>query len=364
MNTISVKLDRIASSTRNARLSFEAVLGSSVVAREGYVVAVRVLSDKSTYNVVEDVSGRMTALRSGDILAGTLGSRRALRGYAGETPARLEPGDEIHVLNLGGVLGRCTSANPDLGPPFRAELLGAVLAFPALGDRVGRPAHIRSGAVAPSDALECRLPVVWVSGTCMNAGKTAAATEIVRGLARSGLRTAAAKLTGVALMRDALQMRDAGAVEALTFNDAGLAATHPGDTVAVARGILNRLARGRPDVIVAELGDGVLGEYGVEDVLSDPGLMELGAAHVLCAGDPVGCWGAARLFGERFGLPLTVVSGPATDNEVGRSFVESTLGLPARNALSDPAGLVTVVRRALEAWKAPPAAVPAAGARA
>jgi hypothetical protein len=113
-------------------------------------------------------------------------------------------------------------------------------------------------------------------------------------------------------MRDALQMRDVGAIETLTFNDAGLAATHPGDTVAVARGILNRLARARPGAIVAELGDGVLGEYGVEDVLSDPGLMALGAAHVLCAGDPVGCWGAARLFDERFGRHFRR-HGPATE---------------------------------------------------
>lgn len=362
MNTISVKLDRIASSTRNARVSFDAVLDSRVIAREGYVVAVRVLTDKPNYNVVEDVTGRLISLRSGDLLAGTLGSRRALRGYAGETPSHLAPGDEIHVLNLGGVLGRCTSANPELGPPFRAELLGAVLSFPALGDRVGRAAHIRNGAVVPSDALACHVPVVWVSGTCMNAGKTVAATEIVRGLSRAGLRTAAAKMTGVALMRDALQMRDAGAIEALTFNDAGFAATHPGGALAIARGILNRLARARPDVIVAELGDGVLGEYGVEDVLCDPALMELGVAHVLCAGDPVGCWGAARLFAERFGLKLTAVSGPATDNDVGRTFVERTLGLPARNALSDPRGLVAIVRDALAAWRARAGIERAAGA--
>ena len=45
----------------------------------------------------------------------------------------------------------------------------------------------------------------------MNAGKTVAATELVRGLARSGVRVAAVKLTGVSLMRDTLSMLDAGA---------------------------------------------------------------------------------------------------------------------------------------------------------
>ena len=121
-------------------------------------------------------------------------------------------------------------------------MLGAILAFPELGDRVGRPAHIRDRAVPPADTLESRIPVVYVAGTCMNAGKTVAATELVRGLARGGLRVAAAKLTGVSLMRDALSMLDAGAVAALTFNDVGIASTHAGVTVTTAKGIFNRLA--------------------------------------------------------------------------------------------------------------------------
>ena len=118
------------------------------------MLAVRILEDKSTYNTVEDVTGRMVALRAGDVLAGTLGTRRALRGYAGVVPTHIAVGDTIEVLNLGGILGRCTSVNPDIGPPFQAEVLGAILAFPELGDRVGRPAHIRDRAVPPADTLE------------------------------------------------------------------------------------------------------------------------------------------------------------------------------------------------------------------
>ena len=233
--TSRVRLDRISSSTRNAALPPEVIVGDGIVAAEGYVLAVRILEDKSTYNTVEDVTGRMLALRAGDVLAGTLGTRRALRGYAGVVPTHIAVGDTIEVLNLGGILGKCTSVNPEIGPPFKAEVLGAVLAFPELGDRVGRPAHIRDRAVPPADVLESRIPVVYVAGTCMNAGKTVAATELVRGLARGGLRVGAAKLTGVSLMRDALSMLDAGAVAALTFNDVGSASTHAGVTVTTAR---------------------------------------------------------------------------------------------------------------------------------
>ncbi|MGH7538027.1 MAG: hypothetical protein ACREMF_05295, partial [Gemmatimonadales bacterium] len=224
--TTRLKLDRIASSTKNAALPRDVIVGDEIVAEEGYVLAVRILEDKSTYNTIEDTTGRMLALRAGDALAGTLGARRALRGYAGVVPERIAVGDVLHVLNLGGILGRCTSANPEIGPPFRAEVLGAILAFPDLGDRIGSPAHIRDHAIPPADRLESAVPVVYVAGTCMSAGKTSAATELVRGLARGGLRVAAAKLTGVALMRDALSMLDAGAFDALTFNDAGAASTH------------------------------------------------------------------------------------------------------------------------------------------
>lgn len=354
VRTTRVRLDRIASATRNLRLVPEVIVGDQIVAAEGHALAVRLLTDKSTYNTVEDVSGRMMALRSGDVLAGVLGIRRALRGYAGDVPSHIAVGDRIDVLNLGGILGRCTSQNPDIGPPFMAEVLGCILSFPELGDRVGRPASIRENAIAPADILECQLPVVFVAGTCMNAGKTVAATELVRGLARSGQRVAAVKLTGVSLMRDTLSMLDAGAVTALTFNDAGLASTHPGTTVTVARGLLNKLAGDRtlrPDIIVAELGDGILGEYGVQDILLDPGLSALGAAWIVAAPDPVACWGANELFQHRFKLAITAITGPATDNEVGRDYIGGALGLPAHNALRDAAGLLETTRESVIAWQ-------------
>jgi hypothetical protein len=353
VRTTRVSLNRIASSTKNAALAGDVIVGDEIIAQEGYVLAVRILTDKSSYNTIEDLSGRMVSLRKGDVLAGVLGTRRALRGYAGVVPETLSVGDTIDVLNLGGILGKCISQNPEIGPPFQAEVLGSVLAFPELGDRVGRPAHIRDRGVPIADRLESPVPVVYIVGTCMNAGKTVAATELVRGLALSGLRVAAAKLTGVSLMRDTLSMLDAGAVSALTFNDTGIASTHAGVTVTSTKGIFNKLANmkgNRPDVIVAELGDGILGEYGVQDILRDPELMSVGAAFVMAAPDPVGCWGAHRLFTDQFKLPITVITGPATDNDVGRDYVKAALGLPAHNAKRDAEGLCQVVLDALASF--------------
>jgi hypothetical protein len=352
--TSRLRLDRISSSTRNAGLSDEVIIGNEILAEEGFVIAIRILEDKSSYNSMEDLGGRLVRLRAGDVMAGTLGNRRALRGYAGEVPASIAVGDTIDVLNLGGILGHCTSINPEIGPPFKAEVLGAVLAFPELGDRVGRPAHIRDNAITPAEVINEPIPIVFVAGTCMHSGKTVAATELVRGLSRAGKRVGAVKLTGVSLMSDAMSMSDAGAVAELTFNDAGAASTRPGMTVSVARGLLNKLTEplgARPDVVVAELGDGILGEYGVQDILAAPDLTELAAAWVVAAPDPVGCWGAHQLMSGEYGLTISVLTGPATDNDVGSDYISAKLGLPAHNARRDSAGLVACVEQALARWQ-------------
>ena len=242
VTTTRVRLDRICSSTRNAAPRGGGHRRRGDRRRRG-LRAGGPHPDRQVDATTRSRTSRGGWSRSAPATSSPApsASRRALRGYAGEVPSHIAVGDTIDVLNLGGILGRCTSANPDIGPPFQAEVLGAVLAFPELGDRVGRPAHIRDGAIPASDALELEAPVVYVAGTCMNAGKTVAATELVRGLARARPARRGGKLTGVSLMRDTLPMQDAGAVAALTFNDAGAASTHAGMTVPVATGLFNHL---------------------------------------------------------------------------------------------------------------------------
>jgi len=88
----------------------------------------------------------------------------------------------------------------------------------------------------------------------------------------------------------------------------------------------------------------------VQDILRDPELMGVGAAYVMAAPDPVACWGAAELMSREYRLPLTAITGPATDNEVGQVYIGTGLGLPAHNARRDAPGLVATVRASLEAW--------------
>jgi hypothetical protein len=328
-----IHLDKIASITRNLNLGRWVTLSPEVAAQEGAVIAGRIHGEKEVYNQLEDVHGRMSALHDGDIVVGALGHRNALQGFEGVLPAAVAAGDRLHLLNLGGVIGHCLSSNPGVGAPFEVEVLGQVLVFPEFGNRTGQPAFIQSAALQGKPCSP--VPVVFVAGTCMNAGKTLAACALVRAFAQAGFTVGGAKLTGVSLMRDILAMQDYGAEQVLDFTDAGVACTDPATAPQAARVIFSELAARGVDLIVAETGDGILGEYGVQAVLADPELRGWGAAMVLCANDPVGVEGGVRHLKQAYGIEVDVVAGPATDNRVGVRYVES-LGLTACNARNHP----------------------------
>ncbi len=346
-----IHLDKIASATASLDISPQALISDEIVSAPGYVLAVRALDRKNVYNQIETLEGRMVRVYPGDVIAGVLGHRRALHGHAGVVPMHLTPGQIIHLLNLGGVIGQCTSSNPQVGPPLRVEVLGSVLHFPVIGTRQGVPAHIKMNALPAVKTLGASPPVVFISGTCMNSGKTLAACEVVRYLAgRKGLKVGVAKLTGVSLRRDTLSMLDCGATRALSFTDAGYPSTDAQSAPEAARAVLGALcspADEALDVIVAELGDGLLGEYGVLPILEQPDVLGRQVVHVCCAVDPVGAFGAASIFKNTLKSTVDVFAGPVTDNLVGRSYIESGLGVAARNAHLDPEGFGQAVFAAL-----------------
>lgn len=346
MLTRRLHADKIASVTRGLALEPDLVIAEEVRCVEGAVVAVRVLNDKPHYNTLEDVHGRPRLVRKGDVVVGALGRRRALHGYEGRVPEAAVAGTKLALLNLGGVVGECLSWHPAVGPPFSVELLGQVLHFPHFGRREGTPATVGAGALSPATLPAVLPPVVLVVGTSMDAGKTHCAAAVVHRLARAGRRVVGLKLTGVSLLRDTLLMRDAGARTVHDFTDAGLPSTTPETVVAAARLLLAHAARAEAEVIVAESGDGLLGPYGVRELLALGELRRATRALVLCAHDPPGASAAYGLL-TGLGYRPTVVAGPLTDNGVGARFVREELGCAAANALLDPEDLGRLVGLAL-----------------
>jgi hypothetical protein len=107
-------------------------------------------------------------------------------------------GDVIHILNLGGVAGICTSANvKEVGNALKVRVLGAVLSSK------GKPLNIKDYKLfEPIDDLKMKVPIIVVSGTCMNVGKTSIACEIIKSATRKGLTVYSAKLAGIAALKD------------------------------------------------------------------------------------------------------------------------------------------------------------------
>jgi hypothetical protein len=240
---------------------------------------------------------------------------------------------------MGGVIGICSSANSDFGKPLQVRVVGSVVVN-------GHPANIADNAVPWQTSLRECAPIILVSGTCMNAGKTTAACEVVRVLSSRGYRVAAAKLAGVATQRDLLNMQDHGAVCALSFSDAGLPSTTRTDSclVPAAKGVLSALSACNPDVIVVEFGDGIMGHYGVDILLRDRELMGHVRAHILCANDLVAAWGGLRYLDE-LSVSVDCVSGPATDNSAGVDYITEHFNIAAANGRNEPARLAGMVEK-------------------
>lgn len=358
-----IDVDKIGSATSPLNLARTmSVVEANGTPRAGDVVVVRVLTDNATYNMLELPTGRLAKVNPGDVVAGVLGRRRALKGFVGDVPDQVKAGDELHLLNLGGVIGRCSGHHSSLNDAIKVRVIGLATNGGA------HVLNIGDVALAPRERLETTVPLVVISGACMNSGKTYAATEIIQQSTRAGLRVAAAKLSGVACLRDTLNMADHGAIATASFLDCGLPSTVGiGNLASVAKAIITRLNESAPELIVIELGDGILGGYSVESVFEDEELRDAMKALVFCASDYVGVWGGIELFRRR-GITVDLVAGSVTDSQMGEDYIEREFSVPAANVRRNGAKLFEVVRKRVSGfefrvsgWQTVPVTAPKAG---
>jgi hypothetical protein len=341
-----VEADKIGSATSPLDLSKTlAVVTERVRVRAGDAIVVRAVSESATYNQLELVTGRLAKINTGDVLAGVLGSRRALKGFVGDVPETVAAGDELHLLNMGGVIGLCTGHHSSLSDAIRVEVVGLVY------DEAARVRNIGDTALPLLEHMGASAPLVVIAGACMNSGKTYAATELIRQATAAGMRVAAGKLSGVACLRDTLNMADHGAVETASFLDCGLPSTvGVGDLAPVAKSIVAKLNESAPDLIVIELGDGILGGYSVESVFDDAELRGAMAALIYCASDYVGAWGGIELL-KRRGLTVDLVAGSVTDSQMGEDYIEGEFGVAAGNARRDGARMFEIIKDKVSSFR-------------
>jgi hypothetical protein len=319
--------DKIGSATSPLDLTKAvSVISECVSPHVGDVVAVKALGESVTYGNLELPSGRLAKINAGDILIGVLGKRRALKGFVGDVPDSIKAGDRLHLLNMGGVIGVCKGHHSSLTDAIEVEVLGVAC------DDDENILNIADNALKPTDFLDNIAPVVVVAGTCMNSGKTIAATEIISQAHHAGLRVAAGKLSGIAALRDTFNMQDHGAIATASFLDCGLPSTvDAGNLAPMAKAILNRLNESGPDLIIVELGDGIIGGYAVDSILQDADIKQATGAFVFCASDYVGVVGGIEIL-RRLDIEIDVIAGSVTDSQMGQDFVEKGFGIKAANS--------------------------------
>lgn len=326
---MKIDVHKFASSTRPLGLTSPVDAKDEGSPEAGQLVVVRALTENPHYPDLELGNGERARIHKGDVIAGILGSRQALRGFVGYAPYRLSKGDRLHILNLGGVIGRFVSGLRSLGEPARAEVMG-------MTER-----NLKEVALPRVDVLADAKPIILVAGSCMNVGKTETTVQIIKGFTKQGLKVGGAKITGIACLKDTLLMEQAGAIRTYSFLDCGVASTVDTEDIAgMARSIVARL--NDADVIVIELGDGIVGHYNVNRFFEDRDLMAHIDAVVFCASDLTAAWGGKEALAQR-GVQISVACGPVTDTEAGVTYLERTIGVPAVNALSDPDKLLNIL---------------------
>ncbi len=332
-----VEIEKMGSATSGLKLPRRiTAIDSAESPRIGDVVAVRALSESATYGNLELPSGRLAKINTGDVLLGVLGKRRALKGFVGDVPENVKAGDKLHLLNMGGVIGICKGHHSSFSDAIVVEVIGIAC------DLDGTILNIAHNALQPAASLSPSAPVIIIAGTCMNSGKTVAATEIIRQATNAGFRTAGAKMSGIACLRDTLHMQDHGAIATASFLECGLPSTvDHGDLASIAKAILNHLNGFNPDLIVVELGDGIVGGYSVDAVLSDPAIKAAISSFVFCASDYVGVVGGIEVL-KRLGIAIDVIAGSVTDSQMGEDYIRTAFGLEAGNARRDGSRLFSL----------------------
>jgi hypothetical protein len=294
--------------------------GEHIVPQAGDLMLARVRRI-GKHAALEGPNGRRQTLFEGDEIVVACAARYAPDQFDARLPASLAP---CHLVAGGGVAGVVIARHGAVSAPTELEPIAL------LADAQDRPANLSDHALQALQLAPARRPVTFASlGTSMNAGKTTSAAWLIRGLVRSGLRVAAAKVTGTGSGNDPNLLRDAGALRVLDFTDAGYASTC-GLTLRELEGVAERLvahlAADDPDAIVLEVADGLF-QRETGALLQSARFQALVDGTIFSSNDAMGaCAGAQWL--RRHGLEPLALGGTVTRSPLARTEAAAATGLP------------------------------------
>jgi hypothetical protein len=283
-------------------------------------LAVAEVLETGRHKKVEVREGYNMDLFPGDLLVGAFGNRYATDQFEGYVPDEVVA--ECDLLSIGGVFGEVASMHSSMAAPTRLRLLGLA------ADRDGAPINQRDYGL-PAPAGSGGGEVILVVGSSMNSGKTTTVGTLARALSRTGLRVAAAKVTGTAAGKDGRFYASCGADPVLDFTDVGYPSTYmlgSGELLEIYHTLTGHLRAAHPDYIILEIADGVFQRE--TRMLLDSEPVRRSVDHVFfAAGDSLAAECGAR-FLSREGLPLRATAGALTQSELSIREAEAASGVP------------------------------------
>lgn len=270
-------------------------------------------------------SGRRRNLFPGDEIVIAYANRYAPSQFEARVPRTLGP---CHLVAGGGVASKARSWHSRIR---RGPTLITPVGFLVRPD--GTRANVRDGAMELIDQIPLPpSPTIAVIGTAMDAGKTASAAFLAKGLTQLGLRVGFAKITGTGAGGDTWLLKDAGADPVLDFTDAGFASTYLEAQATVERILLTltaSLTKAGTDVNVIEVADGVLQPETAALLESDIFRSIVGGV-IFTARDAMGAMAGVEWLRQRH-VPLIGLAGVLTAAPLQRQEAHQVTGLPTWN---------------------------------
>ncbi|GAA1211437.1 DUF1611 domain-containing protein [Prauserella alba] len=306
--------------------------GPDVAPQPGDVVLARVEAI-GMHKRLESPAGRRQTLFPGDEILVAYGHRYAPDQFEAVVPGDLGP---AHLVAAGGIAALATDKHRDIEDATAIRPLGLLAdadGTVTLRRHASRALLPDATAIRPAPAVDPT--VIGVVGTSMNSGKSTTAGSLIRGLARSGLRVNAGKVTGTGAGGDPHGFADAGAAEVLDFTDFGFPTTFRlsrDEVRAVLQSLVTHLSAPGADVVVLELADGLY-QQETARLLGDPLFTRVVDRVVFAAEGAAGAAGGVALLGER-GVPVGAVSGLLTSAPLAMREARSALDVPVLDTYS------------------------------
>lgn len=326
-----IKLDKIPSVFKNVNLSFEVNVGHRIPAREGAMLVVQAEENSGKKDILEFVGGRLGTVIKGDIFAGVLGYRKAPVEFSGIVPRKIKVGDDLHLLCEGGIIGEIRGVYEAWGKPMKVKVLGAVV------DNKGQPKLLSNFSLPKIKPNNQKIPIVCFLATRMDSGKTIMACKLAHYFKQQGKKVVAIKPTGVSYMQDPYKLMDNGAELVLDFTDMGLPSTCNGNSRKViesAENLINHAKLAKPDLILMEFGEGILGEYHVLDILGYKPIRDQFSFVILAANDFTGIFGAQEIL-KNNNIGIDLITGPITNSHLGVELIKKYFKLEAESNLHE-----------------------------